>query len=596
MTAPATALRTPLLTLLAAACLLLPATASATVTASSITAPAGPGATLYPVLTDANTTVTVSGLASGTGDVRIYCAFTDGAAIADPAVALGVPLVGDAFSSPVELNQLTYRPCSLRAYPSPGAIPADPTPFTGPLVLAQENSLNKRQTGANAGLLRDFHYVFGQTRSVSEFYSLASCGLCGMAWVDTTSPRPLRASNTWNAAAAFFGFLDPAKTKTDATIDGHKVIWPDDVGTPTAFKDYANHPAITSSVTAADGVVTPSFTESTEPARCPDDAWTVLGGLECPSFTKLGVRLDRAVTNSADGRTWNIEDRYTSVDGQQHDLDLQYASYMNSGGAGGGGMSVPWSPTPGFVTVGGMPSTWSFDAPATLPASMFVDNGLGAPDGDPTAAAGSLTVGPGFVGGSVAQFNPEEILTRFKRTVPAGGTTSVRMAYSATPTQAEARAAAAAAEDLIRGPAPVTPPAPGPPTPAGPAADVTVPVVTGAKLAPAALRSGAKGTAFSFGSSEAGTAKLVLSRKVAGKRKGRACVKPTRALRRARSCTRLVKVKTITKAVTAGATTITISARTLAPGSYSATLTVTDAAGNAAQPVTKTFTVTRRRP
>ena len=47
MRSPSAALRTPLLALLAAA-LLLPAAASATITSSSITAPAGPGATFYP--------------------------------------------------------------------------------------------------------------------------------------------------------------------------------------------------------------------------------------------------------------------------------------------------------------------------------------------------------------------------------------------------------------------------------------------------------------------------------------------------------------------------------------------------------------------
>ena len=300
---------------------------------------------------------------------------------------------GGAFSLPVDLDDLAYVPCVLKAYPSPEAVPADPSPFTGPLVLAQQLSTYKRLTGGNTGAISDFYYAFGQTRSSADFYSITSCGLCDLGWVDTTTARPLRARDSWETGAAFYDFLDAAKTKTDATIDGHKTLWSDDVS-GDVFKDYANFPAITTTGKPADGITPPAFTESVEPVRCQDDAWTERNAVTCTSFTKLGVRLDRTFTSAADGRTWHLEDRYTSVDGQQHDLDLHYTSYANTGGTGGGGMSVPWSGTPGFVTIGGTPETWSFDAPATLPASVFVDNGLEDPDGSPNGPAGALTVGP----------------------------------------------------------------------------------------------------------------------------------------------------------------------------------------------------------
>jgi streptogramin lyase len=144
---------------------------------------------------------------------------------------------------------------------------------------------------------------------------------------------------------------------------------------------------------------------------------------------------------------------------------------------------------------------------------------------------------------------------------------------------------------------PVVPPA-GTPTgaPGGgsPPADTAPPVLTAARLSKASFAAGAAAATFRFTSSEPGAARLVLSRRLAGRRRGTACLKPTRSLRRAKRCTRSVRVRTISFAATAGANAVRIPVRSLAAGSYGATLTVVDAAGNTTAPVTRTFTVTRR--
>jgi hypothetical protein len=94
--------------------------------------------------------------------------------------------------------------------------------------------------------------------------------------------------------------------------------------------------------------------------------------------------------------------------------------------------------------------------------------------------------------------------------------------------------------------------------------------------------------------SEPGTATLVISRRLAGRRRAHACVKPTRKLRKARRCTRLARVRTITAAATAGVNTIRFKTKPLGTGSYAAALTVVDAAGNAAAPITRTFKITKK--
>ena len=61
-------------------------------------------------------------------------------------------------------------------------------------------------------------------------------------------------------------------------------------------------------------------------------------------------------------------------------------------------------------------------------------------------------------------------------------------------------------------------------------------------------------------------------------------MKPTRRLRRAKRCTRSVRVKTISFTAKTGANAIRLPVGTLAPGSYSAVLSVADACREPGRP------------
>ena len=141
------------------------------------------------------------------------------------------------------------------------------------------------------------------------------------------------------------------------------------------------------------------------------------------------------------------------------------------------------------------------------------------------------------------------------------------------------------------------PPAPPPPvenppvetpptTTETPAPDKTAPVLTLVSLSAGTLR---------FTSSEAGTVRVVVSRKAVGKRSRGRCVKPTKKLRKAKGCTRLVRVRTLSAAVIAGKNSVRIPTGKLAAGRYTVTVRVTDAAGNESKPSNKAFTVKRKR-
>jgi hypothetical protein len=105
------------------------------------------------------------------------------------------------------------------------------------------------------------------------------------------------------------------------------------------------------------------------------------------------------------------------------------------------------------------------------------------------------------------------------------------------------------------------------------------------------------GTVFRFSLSARATVQVGLTHATAGLRRGDSCLAPTAVLERAhaRQCTRRVLVAVLTrKAELAGADSIPFSGRVghraLRPGSYTATLSATDAGGQS-QPVSLTFVI-----
>jgi hypothetical protein len=104
-----------------------------------------------------------------------------------------------------------------------------------------------------------------------------------------------------------------------------------------------------------------------------------------------------------------------------------------------------------------------------------------------------------------------------------------------------------------------------------------------------------RGTTFRYTLTEPATVKIAIKRKLAGRRKGSKCVRPTRALRRAKRCTRLVTKGTLSRSSKLGANSVRftgrIGRRKLVAGKFAAIVTAIDAAGNRSEPRTLAFTV-----
>ncbi|MEY2440662.1 MAG: hypothetical protein QOJ46_88 [bacterium] len=148
------------------------------------------------------------------------------------------------------------------------------------------------------------------------------------------------------------------------------------------------------------------------------------------------------------------------------------------------------------------------------------------------------------------------------------------------------------------------PPAPGRAPAPPPAAPVLLrPSVTAFAIAPKSILIGPRATVvsaatrggrFSYTLSLAARVKIVIDRKLAGHRSKGRCLSPKRGQKR--NCTRYARRGTLSRAGKAGKNTLTFSGRigkkALAPGTYRARITATNAAGNSAAR-TATFKVIR---
>jgi hypothetical protein len=142
----------------------------------------------------------------------------------------------------------------------------------------------------------------------------------------------------------------------------------------------------------------------------------------------------------------------------------------------------------------------------------------------------------------------------------------------------------------------------------GVAPDTAAPLLAGARVtnrvfartgdATAVNARAKRGTAFRYQLSEASVVTITIQRRVAGRRKGRRCVKPTRKLARAKRCNRYVTAGTLTRAGAPGDVSVPFSGRigrrALPLGTFRATLRAKDMANNRSLPAQVVFRIVRR--
>lgn len=454
-----------------AALFLVPAVASADITATRITSPSA-GAILEgaaefpPPETPGSTTTTVTGTATGaaTGDtVDIVC----------DATFYGLSQVVELTGGPVTVTDGTFStsdavvpelPCTLRAIPSDEGVTSDDAlttaqqaAYTGPLVYAGQYQAFGLEPGATRPNLV-LNATRGQARGVAKYLSaglgspfegqLGSLG--GIAASFTSDGGNLRAMFNGSGMLGSFAKLAPTTASGRAATRAVPPVDLADAGlvvdgrpaSPFFASDTGEYSQIVSH--RVDPVTGDLTIVETAPIVFAD---TSPGGtFQLPS---AGLRLRRTLVQDHDGRQITYRDTFESVDEAPHGVEVRYSEGVALPEVVGPhgfvqtvppAYRVPWTSGETFST----PAAGTAIAPAPAgPATIYAH----APQFAVPAATRASTRAAASTGGPEGAFtfdaapsdgrflSPSSFVIRFVREVPAGGSTAIRHVYSQDATQ-----------------------------------------------------------------------------------------------------------------------------------------------------------------
>ena len=346
----------------------MPATASAVVTTTDITAPADP-ARFYLETVSALTLIEGTSDGDGSEELALWCLQ---GVLGDAILKENVDVEPDGdFSTTLGPEQLELGRCRLRALPEGTYAPtADLSPFSGPLVTTDAFQRSRTGSGhASSEVLVDYFVNQQQAQGFGGYTSIGSCGLCGSRLFYGDTER----SSEW----VFYvnGRLDaevPTLSRAGARVDGHNA-W----GSAVGFEDVEPGGCYTAASEELEGVPPLTFSvngieafqeagvdvtvhEEQDLVRCRDGDPMPLAEPGCGAFVPSGIRVERDIHQSRDGTLFEFETRFRSVDGQEHALDLLWTERFYDG-------HVPPS-EPGFQFPGNGDAYAAHAAGDTIPA------------------------------------------------------------------------------------------------------------------------------------------------------------------------------------------------------------------------------------
>jgi hypothetical protein len=299
----------------------------------------------------------------------------------------------------------------------------------------------------------------------------------------------------------------------------------------------------------------------------------------------------RIVGNSEQNMRWNpVTGAIVASDTPLSPVgDVVAAAYTNNeAGATATTLFGIDSGTDQLVGIGGADGFPSPNGGAVTPIGpLGVDTseraGLDVPLGASTTAFAALTVG------GVSQLHGVNLATGAATLIGAIGPSGTAIADIAVSDQA--------APSSPPPPAPLPPPDLPPVLSSLSVTNRTFAAVGAQSKSRAAATRVPRGTTFRFTLSEPARVRVVFARKTAGRRVGGRCLAATSARRKRAKCTRYVTVGSISASGVVGRNSVKFSGRlkgrALAPGSYRASLTATDAVGQRSSVRTARFRIVR---
>jgi hypothetical protein len=392
--------------------------AGATVTASQITSPTDQS---FLLAEDNGAKITIAGTTTGAGAVDINCYY--GSSYSE--IKENVTVVGEAFSVEVPREELYKGPCLLRAVPhedksnhEPGE-PADP--FKGPRIAASEF---------------EGPFGYGEYFAVSDTFAGAfyfeTVGSCGLEYSKVFNATTFEGDGLFGCDAAIYQNY-PEKSRSDLQIDGVNAYSPASANEveKELGKSITGAPHVVASVEhfePSTGLMT--IHEVDPVVECSPETVSPPTGTSCEKFVSAGVELERTWQTSENDHVAKVTDTWRSTDGSAHALNALYAQEFGDNKAGGGGTFD----FPGSTAFVGTTKGQSVALPAGAGAILYKSDAAEPEAGDGEHPQGAV-VYDSVPSGPIAVFTGSDETSGngfdmpYARTIPAGGTYTLRMAY-----------------------------------------------------------------------------------------------------------------------------------------------------------------------
>ncbi len=454
----------------ATALLLGAAPALATVTGSTITSmTTADGFASNPVISpifsgydyDAATAQVTVGGTTTTDDnnvadtVNVRCYYGDGNSY--KTLVTGVAVGADGtFNATGPANNIYEYTCRLAAVPSTYSGPLDFTKFAGPIAGTGYQETYKISGGPNDGMEYDYYSDAHQLKGAIGVYSSGDCG------IDETSSINAALYDNYDqygfadcAAALFTAGSGDDYGRSEIQVDGKNAYnsygsWDlADDGNSHNPDHNGNFPVVTSTNKVDPTTGNMTTTESEQLVDCGSAAYPATA--QCDqgtnttqaSFHDTGVHFDRTYQTGVDGQRVTVTDTYTSTDGAAHPLDVEYDNYSYEDTSV---FDFPGSAGFNYYSQGD-----SVDLPAQAVGTIYTQDAY-YPSAQDYSRPSSLTymTQPDR---AFFNYNGAEFALQYRRTIPAGGSTSITHVYNYSTTPEGIRALAGQTQNAASPPA-----------------------------------------------------------------------------------------------------------------------------------------------
>ena len=368
----------------------LPASAT-TGTWTKITAPKGPGQSIYQnYLSGTTPTMVVTGQASpDVANVNIFC-FIQADQKVTSSTALNpspIPVSSGNFSAAGITTPSTATGCILRAVPDTYTGMSGTTnagyvgAFTGPTFFFGVHT-NTFSSGTKKSA---YQTISAHPAALDELSSPDNAGvILGLPNDNFAKVTSGAAAGEANLALFSGNLSTGSSTHSEIRIDGHNAYLPNTLAGIAV--DLSTVPAATISTSRSASTGEWTIKESYPLRSCAGDPAGYPQGSATCTPVATGVTLQRSVVTSHGGAVTTVRDRFVSVDHAAHTAKIEYFNLIAGGTSGNPGIRLPGQTSFHVLTAG----TTVTSLPVG-PHTLFLSSDIHGTDGEPNHSDTGLT-------------------------------------------------------------------------------------------------------------------------------------------------------------------------------------------------------------